>query len=143
MITVVFKPRPSNPNFNNSDDPMVFFTVNRNIRQKTNNQVWSPATDIYECEDKIVILVEIAGMSEEDFSISMDKNVLTIHGYRLFKVEQRRAIHQMEIPFGEFLVEIIFPMEVDIENVTATYENGFLQVTLPKISPKIIEINKE
>jgi len=143
MITVVFKPRQVRSGYSISDDPLVYFTGNRNYRPNLNNRSWRPATDIYETENELMVLVEIAGSSENDFSISMDRNVLTIQGVRTSQVEERRAVHQMEIPFGEFTVEIVFPMEVDLDNVSATYTNGFLKIVLPKEPPKRIELNRE
>lgn len=143
MITVVFKPRQVHSGYSISDDPLVYFSGNRNYRPNMHSRTWRPATDIYETEENVIVLVEIAGSSENDFSISMDRNVLTIKGVRSSPVEERLAVHQMEIPFGDFTVEIVFPMDVDLENVTATYNNGFLKITLPKEPPKHIELNRE
>jgi HSP20 family protein len=126
-----------------SEDPLVYFTGNRNYRPNLNNHSWRPATDIYETENDLMVLVEIAGSNENEFSISMDRNVLTIQGVRSSPVEERLAVHQMEIPFGEFTVEIVFPLEVNVDRVSATYNNGFLKIVLPKEPPKRIELNRE
>jgi HSP20 family molecular chaperone IbpA len=69
----------------------------------------------------------------------LDQNVLAIRGVRP-DLNERRAYHQMEINFGEFIsaVEILVP--VDIEHVQAEYQNGFLWVILPKAQPKVIKI---
>lgn len=143
MITVVFKPRQVRSGYTVSDDPLVYFTGNRNYRPNQQSRSWRPATDIYETDDNVMVLVEIAGVSENDFSVSMDRNVLNIQGVRTSPLDERRAVHQMEIPFGEFTVEIVFPMEVDLNNVSATYNNGFLKIVLPKEPPKNIEVNRE
>ena len=143
MITVVFKSRPIRSGSFNSEDPLLYLSGSRSYRQSVNNRTWRPATDIYEIEDKIIVLVEIAGMTDDDFTITMDRNLLYIQGTRNSQIEERQAIHQMEIPFGEFTVEIIFPMELDLDQVTASYTNGFLMVSLPKATPKHIELNRE
>jgi len=143
MITVVFKPRQVRQGYSISEDSMLYFTGNRNFRPNYANRSWRPATDIYETEETVTVLVEIAGMDENNFSISMDRNELTIQGVRLSPIEERRSVHQMEIPFGEFTVEIDIPMEVDLNFVSATYSNGFLRVTLPKTPPNRIELNRE
>lgn len=143
MITVIFKPRQVRPGYSIAEDPLVNFAGNRNYRPNYQSSTWRPSTDIYETEENISVLVEIAGMDEEDFSISMDRNVLNIQGVRPSPVEERRAVHQMEIPFGEFLVEIVFSMEVDLNRVTATYNNGFLNIILPKEPPKHIDLTRE
>lgn len=143
MITVVFRPRPNRSGNFLSDDPLLYLTGSNASRQYLRNRSWRPPTDIYEIDDKIIVLVEIAGMTEKDFIISMDRDVLNIQGSRSLQIEDRHAIHQMEIPFGDFALEIVFPMPLDIEKVTAAYNNGFLMVILPKASPTNIELNRE
>ncbi len=143
MITVVFKPRSNRSGNFLNDDPLLYLAGNNVSRQFMHNRSWQPPTDIYEVDDKIIVLVEIAGMTESDFTINMDRNVLNIRGSRSLQIEERHAIHQMEIPFGDFALEIVFPMALDIEKVTAAYNNGFLMVILPKASPTNIELNRE
>ena len=143
MITVIFKPRQVRPGYSIAEDPLVHFAGNRSYRPNFQTRAWRPATDIYETEENVIVLVEIAGMNEDDFSISMDRNVLNIQGFRNSPMEDRRAVHQMEIPFGEFSVEIVFPLEVDLNRVTATYNNGFLNIILPKEPPKHIDLTRE
>jgi HSP20 family protein len=137
MITVALKPnqRRNSPLPENTDYLMV------NWRITSHPHTWRPPTDVFEREDTIVVRVEIAGVNESDFSISLDQNVLSIGGVRA-DINERRAYHQMEINFGEFLtaVEILVPF--DMEHVQAEYQNGFLWVTLPKAQPKIIKIKE-
>lgn len=137
MITVTFKSNPRRilPAPDKADYLLV------NWRSPTHPHAWRPPTDVYEREDSIVVRVEIAGMNESDFSISLDQNVLMVHGVRP-DLNERRAYHQMEINFGEFIsaVEILVPF--DHEGVHAEYQNGFLWVFLPKAQPKIIKISE-
>jgi len=106
-----------------------------------NPRAWRPATDVYETDNQIVVRVEIAGMQKEDFSITINNNILIISGSRSDKKE-RRAFHQMEIPFGEFSTEVEFSIPIEIGKVNAEYQNGFLCVYLPKEIPKHIDIKK-
>jgi len=92
---------------------------------------WQPPTDIYEDDTGIVIRIEAAGMRREDFSISLAGCNLVVAGGRTDAVP-KRAYHQMEIPFGEFRAEIRLPWVVEPESVEATYEDGFLLVSLPR-----------
>jgi HSP20 family protein len=110
-------------------------------RNGLRSHVWRPATDVYETEDSIVIRVEIAGMREEDFSISLKGNQLTIRGNRADVIE-RRAYYQMEISFGEFLTEVDLPGPVLSDNVTAEYISGFLRLVFPKDKPKKIVVTE-
>jgi HSP20 family protein len=138
MITVTLKPgqrRTIQPP-DNSEYMIV------NWRLVTNRpRTWRPPTDVFEHEDRVVVRVEIAGMSESDFSISLDANVLTVTGIRTDSNE-RRAYHQMEINFGEFLSSVEFNIPIDTTHVRAEYQNGFLWVYLPKAQPKVIKINE-
>lgn len=97
---------------------------------------WRPPTDVYEIDDAVIVRVEIAGMHETDFSIILDGRYLSIRGVRQ-DVTERRAYHQMEIRFGEFNVDVEMPAAIDVENVQATYQNGFLKIILPKVHVRI------
>ncbi len=110
-----------------------------NWRIPPHSHAWRPPTDVYEREDEIIVRVEIAGMAEDGFNISLDQNVLVIRGVRP-DLNERRAYHQMEINFGEFITAIDLPFPIDAESVRAEYQNGFLWVILPKSHPKVIKI---
>lgn len=103
--------------------------------------IWSPPTDFYETEDVFVVRVEIAGMREDDFEITVESNFLTISGSRP-DIPERRAYHQMEIRFGKFETVIGIPASVDFDTARAEYAEGFLTVTLPKAKPNQIEIEE-
>lgn len=94
--------------------------------------LWSPPTDFYETDDAYVVRVEVAGMRDQDFDVSLENNFLTISGVRP-DISQRRAYHQMEIRFGRFSTSVGIPGLVNIEKAEAVYEDGFLVVTLPKL----------
>jgi HSP20 family protein len=100
---------------------------------------WRPPTDVYETEDAIIIRVEVAGMREADFTISLVERNLTIHGIRQ-DTSERRSYHQMEIAFGEFHTEVELPYLIVSDKVEATYRDGFLRVVLPIAQPKHIKV---
>ena len=139
MITVILKSNLNKP----SNDAETLTMVSHGItyRLAVRSRAWRPPTDIYETEDRFIVVVEVAGMRESDFVVSLDRNLLTISGVRpnVF-TDERRAFHQIEIPFGEFSTAVELPLPVDSDKVTATYENGFLRIDLPKQKPKPIEI---
>jgi HSP20 family protein len=141
MISVKAIPKPHRHQSYNQENPYLVSGI-VSWRAGARPRVWRPPTDLYEVEDKIVVRVEIAGMSEGDFSISIDQNTLTIAGIRP-EIEERRAYYQMEIPFGEFSTEVEIPSPITIDSVQAEYRDGFLLVTLPKAKPKEIRITKE
>jgi HSP20 family protein len=100
---------------------------------------WSPPTDVYETDASFVIRLEVAGMRQSDFSIDLKDNFLIISGARSESPE-RRTYHQMEIRFGEFSTAIEIPVGADVSKAQADYEDGFLNVVMPKIKPTTINI---
>jgi len=103
---------------------------------------WRPPTDVYETDNSMIIRVEVAGMREADFTISLVDRTLTIRGIRQ-DTSERRAYHQMEIAFGEFHTEVELPYQVISDKVEATYRDGFLRITLPIAQPKHIKVEGE
>ena len=109
------------------------------ISWQVRSNVWSPPTDQYETEDTYVVRMEIAGMREEDFEVSLENETLLIAGIRPDSPE-RRAYHQMEIRFGKFATALSLPGPVEIEFSQAEYKDGFLTIVLPKEKSKQIKV---
>ncbi len=103
---------------------------------------WRPPTDVYEIEDGIVVRVEVAGMRESDFTISLADRTLTVRGIRQDTAE-RRAYQQMEIAFGEFTTEVELAYPIIAEKAVATYRDGFLRIMLPIAQPKHVKVEGE
>jgi HSP20 family protein len=122
-----------------SDDFQNPITETSRWRIVSRPHVWRPPTDVYETEDALIIRVEVAGMRESDFTISLVDRSLTIRGIRQ-DTSERRAYHQMEIPFGEFSTELELPYTVIADKVEAIYREGFLKITLPIERPKHIKV---
>jgi HSP20 family protein len=97
---------------------------------------------VFETEEMIVVRLEVAGMQEDDFSIQLEGRLLTVRGVRLDTVE-RRAYRQMEIPFGEFSLEVELTAPIHADQVEATYREGFLRIQLPKARPQTISIEEQ
>jgi HSP20 family molecular chaperone IbpA len=94
--------------------------------------VWHPPTDVYEQGDSLIVVVEIAGMHDSDFSVVLQGQRLIIGGARGRIAPADSAYHQLEIPFGEFRAEVDLPWTVLRDSVTASYRDGFLRVELPR-----------
>jgi len=104
--------------------------------------IWSPPTDVYETEGAYVVRVEIAGMREEDFEITVENNILMVSGSRP-DVPERRAYQQMEIRFGKFESVVGLPGPIDLDASRAAYSEGFLTVHMPKAGPNQVKIVEE
>ncbi len=109
------------------------------VSWQVRSSVWSPPTDQYETEEAYVVRVEIAGMREDDFEVSLENNTLFISGSRP-DFPERRAYQQMEIRFGKFATALGLPGPVNIEQARAEYKDGFLTVILPKVAPNQIKV---
>ena len=107
-------------------------------------RVWAPAADMYETKNEMVIVAELPGLSEKDIHLSITGDLLTIQGERQWDGETKDASHyRRERWFGKFERAFSLPMPVDSGQVKATYRDGVLTVTLPKveeIKPKEIKI---
>lgn len=105
---------------------------------------WNPQVDIFENKNEIVLEAELAGMKPEDVNISIENNVLTIHGERKFeKKDEGDNFHRVERSYGSFTRSFTLPPTVSSENANAEFENGVLRLTLAKreeAKPKRIEI---
>jgi HSP20 family protein len=142
MITVSFKQRPSGHHSNTPEGQNEFFGHGLSYGLRNNPNGWRPPVDIYEIASGFVVILELAGVDEDNIDITLDENTLAIKGVRPFPLTERRAVHQMEIPFGDFSCEIILPGVIATEDITANYKNGFLRIDLPKATPHNIQVNE-
>ena len=97
-----------------------------------NNRQFTPPTDVIEMPDKLVVMVEIAGMRTGDFNVILQNRRLTVTGIRQRPGVDVTAFHQVEIGFGEFRIELNLPWACERDGVTANYEHGFLTIELPR-----------
>ena len=106
------------------------------------SQIWSPPTDVYETDSAIVVKIEIAGLSPEDFNISLDHRVLTVRGVRRDPTS-KLAYQQLEINYGQFQTEVYLPWPInETAEIEATYEQGFLTILLPKARSRRVAVKE-
>jgi HSP20 family protein len=96
-----------------------------------------PPCDVYQTESHVVVLMDIAGIPDEEIELEVDGRRLIISGERkpLGSDSSRRSYSQMEITTGPFRRELFLPAEVDAENSEAVYHSGILKITLPISRP--------
>jgi HSP20 family protein len=106
---------------------------------------WAPAIDVFEKEDKFVVKAELPGMKEEDIDISVVGNTLTIKGERTAESEvEEDDYYYCERSYGSFSRSIDVPSNVDTQKIEANYEDGVLEVSLPKtpeVKPNKISVS--
>jgi len=107
--------------------------VHRQRPAVARDPAWSPAVDIYETPEALVVFVDIPGMRREEIEVTLQENVLRIAGYRPGAVpEGVRTCYQMEIDSGPFERRLRIAVPIDARGITAQYQDGFLRITLPK-----------
>ncbi|HDQ45121.1 MAG TPA: Hsp20/alpha crystallin family protein [bacterium] len=94
---------------------------------------WRPPTDFYEIETDYVAILELAQVGTDDVSVTLQDGMLSIRGNRkAVPPAERRRYHKMEIHYGPFEQRIAVPGDIDMENLSAHYKDGFLEIRLPK-----------
>ena len=104
------------------------------------SSAWRPPTDVFELEDRLVVMVEVAGMRDGEFNVVLQDRRLLVSGVRRRIVGERMAFHQMEVRYGEFRTAVALPWPVEREQVAATYKDGFLKVELPRAANQQVHI---
>ena len=101
---------------------------------KTGESVgWTPACDVYEDEEALLLRFELAGIDPKQVEIRFENGVLTVRGERkLEKEEKRENYHRVELSYGAFTRSFSLPGTVDAEKIRADAKDGILTVTLPK-----------
>ena len=94
---------------------------------------WTPAVDIYETLDTIVIKADLPGVVREDIEIQIDDNTLTLKGERRFSKDvQEESYLRIERTYGSFHRCFTLPATIHQEKIRAVCRDGVLELTLPK-----------
>ena len=105
---------------------------------------WSPALDVYEDKDNVIVKAELPGMKRDQIEVSLHDNTLTISGERKSeRTEGAGDTSRSERFFGRFQRTVTLPKPVDTTKVNALYKEGVLTVTLSKTEeskPRQIEV---
>ena len=94
---------------------------------------WVPAMDLVETDEDFILRADLPGLSEQDVNIELEDSVLTISGERKAEHEERKeGYYRVERASGNFSRSLTLPEGVDPEGVRATFDNGVLEVRIPK-----------
>jgi len=108
---------------------------------------WSPALDVSETDDAVLVHAEIPGIDPKELDIAVVGDTLTIRGEKKDETEREgRNFHRVERRYGSFTRSLRLPTPVDAEHVTARAAAGVLEIRLPKkeeARPKRIQIKTD
>ena len=133
--------------YNNFEDEFqktvdeVFHMVSPVLRN--NECIWMPHVDIYESQEEIIVIADIAGIDKDELHIELTRKKIKIAGVRkMISVINNARYCLAEIPHGYFVRNIILPSMVDAESAIARYADGILMIRINKISdPKAHRLN--
>jgi len=96
--------------------------------------------DILETEKAYELHLAIPGVTKDDFKIDLNDNYLTISGERKFTKEKKENnLYVVETQYGNFNRTFSLPENVDASKISAAYNNGILEVTVPKDEKKVLK----
>ncbi len=108
---------------------------------------WAPSIDVAESDGEITVTAELPGVKLEEVDIAITDEVLTLKGKKKEEEEvKERNYHRIERSYGSFQRSIALPTGVQADKAKATYKDGILRITVPKVEeakPKQIKIDVE
>lgn len=95
--------------------------------------MWSPAVDIYESGDDIVVKAEVPGIGRDEIAVEVKDGMLALRGERKFEKEEKEEnYHRIERSYGTFVRSFALPSSADAEKVQAALKEGVLEVRIGK-----------
>lgn len=110
--------------------------------------VWTPAMDMYETSDAVIVLLDLAGVEADKTEVQMEPHQLVIRGMRRerrspTRPDDQRSYLALEIPYGRFERSVRLPPGLDTAAAQASYHEGLLEITLPKRVARQVPITVE
>jgi HSP20 family protein len=96
-------------------------------------QNWVPSLDVWETDAEVVYAFDLPGIPEDQISIEVKEDTLTITGERE-KTEEvsEEGFYRFERRYGTFARAVGLPQGVDQDQISASYDNGVLEIRVPK-----------
>jgi HSP20 family protein len=92
----------------------------------------APAADVVEQDDRFTLVVEMPGMAAKDIDVSLSGDLLTVRGEKPETREEKERYHLSERHHGLFQRNFRVPPSVDADRIEARYQEGILEIVLPK-----------
>jgi HSP20 family protein len=96
---------------------------------------WRPAADVCESERAIEVIVDLAGVDQDELDVVLYQDAVIVEGQRRLPFAGPHGVyHIAEIRQGPFRLELPLPVAIDQEQVEARQERGLLRITFPKLA---------
>jgi HSP20 family protein len=96
------------------------------------NHAWTPPLDVWETEGELVYAFDLPGIPEEQITVDLEDNTLTVSGSRVRAETEDGRYFRYERPFGEFTRSVALPEGTGESEAHADYANGVLEVHVQK-----------
>jgi HSP20 family protein len=104
---------------------------------------WAPRLDITETEKQVEVKAELPGLERKDIEITLDRDLLVIKGEKKVEKEEKdRYYHRVERRYGNFCRSVRLPARVKDEKIDATFKDGILTITLPKVESEVKKVTR-
>jgi HSP20 family protein len=105
----------------------------RMVNEPRATRPWSPAVDIYETENELVLKADLPDVDPKDVDVRVENQTLTVSGERKFAQQDTgKGYHRIERSYGSFVRSFAVPNSFDTDKISADIKNGVLSVSLPK-----------
>ena len=116
----------------------MFEAFNAPVASESSLGAFTPKVNTREGEFAYHIDVDLPGVKKDDIKIDVHDNILTIHGERNYKEEiKEEDYYKVETSFGKFQRQFTLPDNVDVENISASSNDGVLEVVVPKLEKAV------
>lgn len=102
-------------------------------RLREEAEIVSPAVDIYEEGDDLVVKAELPGINKEDIEVKITDDYLTISGEKKKEEKvEKKDYYRYERSYGSFSRTFRLPVDVQTDKAKAKFEKGVLEIRIPK-----------
>lgn len=95
-------------------------------------KTYAPRADVYEQNDRFVVVADLPGIGAEGLDIDLEKNILTIRGKADSEPAEGYRLTHREYDEGDYERRFVLSSEVDREKIEATFTHGVLRLSIPK-----------
>src|ERR671936_1865414 len=127
-MALLMRPEPFSSEINRLFDTLFEPSTTGNRAQR-----WAPPMDLVEADDHFLLKADLPGLGEDDVSIEVQDNVLTVSGERKSESERKeKGWYRLERSFGRFSRSLTLSEGVNADAISASFDKGVLEVSIPK-----------